>query len=122
MRALAGKPELEASNLILAEMDRNHYGSIMATITLKNIPPAVHRALEKRARINGRSLNREAILCLESIVAPKPIDRHSLLDKIRQTRATLKGTVDASWLKTAKNLGREASTVPLRVEIGRAHA
>jgi len=37
----------------------------MATITLKNVPKSLHVKLTKRAAIHQRSLNREAIACLE---------------------------------------------------------
>jgi plasmid stability protein len=36
------------------------------TITLKNVPPEIHRSLKERARRNNRSLNQEVILALES--------------------------------------------------------
>jgi hypothetical protein len=36
------------------------------TITLKNVPPEVHRSLKECAKRNKRSLNQEAILALES--------------------------------------------------------
>lgn len=38
------------------------------TITLKNVPPELHRSLKERARRNKRSLNQEAIHALESSV------------------------------------------------------
>lgn len=36
------------------------------TITLKNVPPELHRSLKERAMRNKRSLNQEAIHALES--------------------------------------------------------
>lgn len=41
----------------------------MATITLKNVPNDLHRRLKARAEQNRRSLNREAILLLETHLA-----------------------------------------------------
>ena len=38
------------------------------TLTLKNIPPPLHRVLKTQARQHKRSLNQEAILCLEKAV------------------------------------------------------
>lgn len=38
------------------------------TLTLKNIPPHLHRVLKIQARQHKRSLNQEAILCLERAV------------------------------------------------------
>jgi plasmid stability protein len=40
-------------------------------ITLKDIPQPIHAALKQRAKKHGRSLNKEALACLEMIVAPK---------------------------------------------------
>jgi len=37
----------------------------MATLTLKDMPAKLHSALKKRARSNRRSLNQEALYCLE---------------------------------------------------------
>lgn len=47
------------------------------TLTLKNIPPNLHRVLKIQARQNKRSLNQEAILCLEKAVGLS-LDRPSL--------------------------------------------
>jgi len=38
------------------------------TLTLKNIPPHLHRTLRAQAKRHKRSLNQEAILCLEHAV------------------------------------------------------
>jgi hypothetical protein len=46
---------------------RIHYGSIM-TLTLKNVPPHLHSSLKAQAQRHKRSLNQEAILCLEIAV------------------------------------------------------
>jgi plasmid stability protein len=40
-----------------------------ATLTLKNVPPGLHRKLKAQAKRHKRSLNQEAILCLERSVA-----------------------------------------------------
>ncbi|MBP7950470.1 MAG: hypothetical protein KA004_12515 [Verrucomicrobiales bacterium] len=52
------------------------------TLTLKNIPPHIHRGLKAQAQRHKRSLNQEAIYCLEqaltaggerpSLAAPPP--------------------------------------------------
>ncbi len=47
------------------------------TLTLKNIPPHLHRVLKIQARQHKRSLNQEAILCLERAVGLSA-DRPSL--------------------------------------------
>lgn len=38
------------------------------TITLKNVPPELHRSLKESAKRNKRSLNQEAIHALESFL------------------------------------------------------
>ena len=40
----------------------------VATIVLKNVPAGLRKWLELRARASGRSVEREAIACLESVV------------------------------------------------------
>ena len=40
----------------------------MATIVLKNVPAGLRKWLELRASASGRSVEREAIACLESVV------------------------------------------------------
>ena len=40
----------------------------VATIVLKNVPAGLRKWLELRARVSGRSVEREAIACLESVV------------------------------------------------------
>jgi plasmid stability protein len=41
---------------------------IGATITLKNVPPELHRSLKESAKRNKRSLNQEAIHALEAVL------------------------------------------------------
>ncbi|MDX1531627.1 MAG: Arc family DNA-binding protein [Rhodothermales bacterium] len=61
----------------------------MATITLKNVPDDLHRRLKERAARHHRSLNREAIRCLEEAVAADPPAEADLLDRIRRRREAL---------------------------------
>lgn len=46
------------------------YHLIMATLTIKQIPPVLVERLKERAEINGRSMNKEVIACLEAVVMP----------------------------------------------------
>ena len=39
------------------------------TITLKNVPPELHRSLKELAKKHKRSLNQEAIHCLEGALS-----------------------------------------------------
>ncbi len=87
-------------------MDKIHYGSIMATITLKNIPQPLHQALKNRALANNRSINRETIDCLEHMVLGKPMDLPSFLDRVRRSRAATPGQLTDKLLRDARTHGR----------------
>ena len=49
-----------------------------ATITLKNVPPELHRSLKELAKKHKRSLNQEAIHCLEGALSLAGTERGSL--------------------------------------------
>jgi len=49
-----------------------------ATITLKNVPIGLHESLKEQAKRHKRSLNMEAIQCLEAALAVSPGQRASL--------------------------------------------
>ncbi len=78
----------------------------MITITLKDIPKPVHSALKSRAKQHGRSLNKEALACLEAAVAPARVNVHSLLEEFREHRAELPGRLNDDLLNEAKTTGR----------------
>ncbi len=64
----------------------------MATIVLKNVPVGLREQLELRARASGRSVEREAIACLESVVgmaswSPRP--EEDPLARARKLRAEI---------------------------------
>lgn len=66
----------------------------MPTITLKNVPEELHRRLKERAERHHRSLNREAIRCLEEVVSEEPatpasIDPDAFLAELRRHREAL---------------------------------
>lgn len=78
----------------------------MKTITLKDIPAPIHTALKQRAKMHGRSLNKEVLACLEMAVAPTRIDTHSLLFEIRKHRASLPGQLNDQLIQNALEVGR----------------
>jgi plasmid stability protein len=78
----------------------------MATITLKNIPEPLHEALKMRALSHRRSLNSEAIDCLERVVLGKPIDVPAFLSRVRSLRAATPGQIDDALIKKARSTGR----------------
>ena len=45
------------------------------SVTLKNIPDAVYERLKAAAELHRRSLNSEAIVCLESVLLPSWVFR-----------------------------------------------
>lgn len=63
----------------------------MAVLTIKNLPDPLYARLKARAASNNRSLNREAITCLEQALAdavpPNPVQ---LLDALRASRGRLR--------------------------------
>jgi len=66
----------------------------MATIVLKDIPVELQKRLKERARRNGRSVNREVIACLESVVGTEPPRRtaeevRQLIEEARAVREEL---------------------------------
>ena len=77
----------------------------MKTITLKNIPDRVHSALKQRARRHGRSLNKEALTCLEMATAATPVDVGEMLLDLRAHRAGLPGRLNNQLIQMA-NEGR----------------
>jgi plasmid stability protein len=85
----------------------------MATIVLKGISVELRKRLEERARSNGRSVGREAIACLESVVGlpeRSPAPEKSLLDDIRNLREEIAATTGL-WITNqeideAKRKGR----------------
>ena len=59
------------------------------TLTLKNIPDEVYLRLRTSADTNRRSLNSEAIVCLESVLLPGRIHVSERLARARALRAAL---------------------------------
>ncbi len=78
----------------------------MATITLKNLPEPLHRALQDRAAANHRSLNREAIACLEQTVLGHPMDVDAFLASVRTRRRQTPGRLTEALLREARQSGR----------------
>ena len=81
----------------------NHYGCVIATITLKNIPLPLHEALKARAASHRRSLNSEAIDCLERVLTGKPLDVPPYLARIRRLRAATPGQIDDALIREARS-------------------
>jgi antitoxin FitA len=67
-------------------------GLVPTTLTLKNIPDDVYERLKAAASAHRRSLNSEAIFCLERVLAPRKITVAERLERIRRLRAEVTGT------------------------------
>lgn len=77
------------------------------TLTLKNIPDTVYDRLKASAEVHRRSLNSEAIVCLESVLLPAKISATDRLARARELRAALApSTFSASDIDTFKQQGR----------------
>ena len=80
----------------------------MPSITLKNIPEPVSLARKQRAEANRRSMNSEAIRCLElAVLQPGAESKEELLARIRQRRALLTAPfLTEQELRTMREDGR----------------
>jgi plasmid stability protein len=77
------------------------------TLTLKNIPDAVYERLKAAAEMHRRSLNSEAIVCLESVLLPTKVAPSERLARARELRAALsKGGFLASEIEGYKRADR----------------
>lgn len=59
------------------------------TLTLKNIPDAVYERLKLSAQTHRRSLNSEAIVCLEAVLLPTRLEASDRLARAQTLRAGL---------------------------------
>ncbi len=59
------------------------------TLTLKNIPEHVYDRLKWSAQVHRRSLNNEAIVCLETVLAPAGLPVAERLARARALRAPI---------------------------------
>ena len=78
----------------------------MSTITIKNVPPAVHQTLKERARAHGRSLNREIIYTIENALHGARIDAATIGNHARTVREAMDVYVTQRELSASKNAGR----------------
>ena len=63
--------------------------AVPTTLTLKNIPDAVYDRLKLAAEMHRRSLNSEAIVCLESVLLPTKMMPRERIARAREFRAAL---------------------------------
>lgn len=76
-------------------------------LTLKNIPDEVYERLKASAGSHRRSLNSEAIVCLEAVLIPGSVAVGERLAKARALRAALpQAAFRAKDIDTFKRQGR----------------
>ena len=63
--------------------------AVPTTLTLKNIPDDVYERLKAAACLHRRSLNSEAIVCLETVLVPTKVAIGERLARARELRAAL---------------------------------
>jgi plasmid stability protein len=76
------------------------------TLTLKNIPDDVYERLRVAAEMHRRSLNSEAIVCLETVLMPTKVAPSERLARARQLRAELSAKFRARDIDALKKQGR----------------
>jgi plasmid stability protein len=82
--------------------------TVPTTLTLKNVPDAVYERLKASAEAHRRSLNSEAIVCLESVLLPLRTSPSERLSRARTIRAALSPSAfRARDIDTLKREGRE---------------
>lgn len=81
--------------------------SMPTTLTLKNIPDAVYERLKAAAETHRRSMNSEAIVCLEAVLMPTNLTPSERIARARELRAALpQQAFRARDIDSAKRQGR----------------
>ena len=77
------------------------------TPTFKNIPDLVYDRLKLSAEMHRRSMNSEAIVCLEAVLLPAKVTPAESLARARELRAALpKGKFEVRDIDELKRAGR----------------
>jgi plasmid stability protein len=83
-------------------------GHMPTTLTLKNIPDDLYERLKAAASVHRRSLNGEAIVCLERALGHAKISAEERLERIRRVRAQLPDlSLSDAEIDAMKREGRE---------------
>lgn len=92
--------------IYLLEKNAQWCHSATMNITLKDIPPPLHKSLKDRAKKQGRSLNKEVLSILETAVTPQRSSPQELLERIQKRRETMNHIVHQDELDVIINEGR----------------
>jgi antitoxin FitA len=83
----------------------------MATITLKNVPIDLHARLKALAKAHRRSINQEALVCIELATATERPDPERFLAEARKLRSRIAAggmaPLTQRFLRRAMDEGRE---------------
>ena len=80
----------------------------MPTLTIKKFPARLHARLKRQAAEHRRSMNSEAIECLEKVLVSPPTDPDEFLAQIRARREKNRHIFATERsLRAAKNWGRK---------------
>ncbi len=78
----------------------------MATITIKNVPDDLHQRLKERAQRHRRSMNSEAIVCLEAVLTPARRDAEALIAEAERGDQLWENSFSSDFIQQAKREGR----------------
>jgi plasmid stability protein len=78
----------------------------MATLTIKNLPDELYESLKARAALARRSINSEAIVCLENVLLGKMLDEEQLAGELRTLRERSPLYLTESEVRRAIDEGR----------------
>jgi len=79
----------------------------MSALTIKGIPDHLYDALKNTSQLNHRSINSEAIVCLERALLPLRITTEERLGEIQRLRGTIpRGAITADGIRNAIDEGR----------------
>ncbi len=79
----------------------------MATLTIKNIPEKLRKRLKESAAQHRRSINGEAISCLETVLVGSKVDPQQFLARARALRARMpRMFITDKDLRAARDKGR----------------
>ncbi len=81
--------------------------AVPTTLTLKNIPDDVYERLKAAAAAHRRSLNGEAIVCLETVLMPTRMSAEERIARARRLRVSQhRREFDHGDIEALKNEGR----------------
>jgi len=79
----------------------------MATLTVKNVPAKLYKRLKESAAQHRRSINSEAICCLERVLGADRVDPTEFLAEVKAMHKRVPYVnLTEEFLRSAKNEGR----------------